>query len=65
MFNAIYQSQHGPTVSVTDPKRYIYSQAAYAINILRRHYTMTSHADGAITLAVDGCEPITAEREER
>ena len=60
MFNAIFQAEHGSTVAVDNPKLYQYKQAAYAKNVLNRLYSMTFHADGAITLAVDGCEAITA-----
>ena len=60
MFNLIFQTKYGSTVAVKDPKLYQYKQAAYAKNVLGRNYVMTCHVDGAITLAVDGCDPITA-----
>ena len=60
MFHTIFQTSYGSTVAVDDPKLYQYKQAAFAKYALRRNYRLTFHTNGAVTLAVDGCEPITA-----
>jgi len=59
MFRAIEKGEHGDTVYVDNPKLAAYKQMAYIQNILGRHYSLVSHADGQFTVNGSGLEPIT------
>lgn len=58
-FADIYQSKHGDTVSTRYPKREAYKQAAYILNVLERHYSMTVHLDGKYTIRGEGLASLT------
>lgn len=64
MFRAIEKGKWGSTIYYDTPeaaKLAAYKSCAYIANVLGRHYSMTSQADGAITVAGDGLETITYE----
>ncbi|KKK70561.1 hypothetical protein LCGC14_2922720 [marine sediment metagenome] len=64
MFNATYKGKHGTTVEHDDPKRQAYKYMALAQG-QGRHTSTTWHADGCITVSVDGLEALTFEPYDR
>lgn len=61
MFQEIYKSIHGDTVSSENVKLDAYKQANYIRNVLDRITKMTFHEDGCITVSGKGIAPITFE----
>jgi hypothetical protein len=59
-FRVVYQGKHGPSVVSDNPKLDAYKEMAFH-KLQGRTYSTTFHADGAVTVAVDGLEPLTFE----
>jgi len=49
-FNVTQPGPHGATMHSHTPRLDALKQAAYIQNVLGRRYTMTEHADGAVTI---------------
>lgn len=62
MFRIIYQSKHGSTVYVNDPKLEAYKQMAY-IKMLGKRCRLICQ-DGAYTVEGDGLDPLTFEKQQ-
>ncbi len=63
-FAAVYRSKYGDTVAARDPRREAYKQAAYILNILGRHYSITAHEDGTFTVTGDGLAGLSFQPEQ-
>jgi len=58
-FSAMQPGTHGDTMHSHTPRLDALKQAAYIQNRLGLRYTMTEHADGAVTVQGDGLAPLT------
>ncbi len=58
-FQVPYDGPHGKTLEYDEPKREALKYQWYVSLVLGRCYTATYHADGHITVAGDGLEPMT------
>ena len=65
MFHAIEQGPYGDTVTVADPKREAYKQAAYVQNVLGRRYRLTARPGDVFTVEGDGLAAMTFQPEQQ
>lgn len=65
MFHAIDQGPYGDTVTVADPKREAYKQAAYVQNVLGRRYRLTARPGDVFTVEGDGLAALTFQPEQQ
>ena len=65
MFHAIEQGPCGDTVTVADPKREAYKQAAYVQNVLGRRYRLTVRLGDMFTVEGDGLAALAFQAEQQ